>query len=615
MKELKITNPRKSYLSYIELAVILTAVWIKSFFFYASTGLENYTFAISLASVCVFFLIYIVFLLATKKNPATIVIGLYFALCVLMFVDVMYYTYFSSLPGVIKLKLIKYLVGVTDSVGAVFNYKLLLFIADIPLVIVYLIFGRKKAAGALCIKKEQTVHFFKWTLPALCSVFIMVTSISVSAQGGYYQALQNELIYYHTADVVKAVLPFSKQTEFDILQYINDGDVNAQYFGAAQGMNLINIQVEALQDFVIGATYNGQEITPNLNALIAENSLYFDNYYWVVGGGGTSDAEFEVNNSLYAPAQEAAYDKFTELEYYGLPFLLKDNGYTGAYVFHGYTETFWNRNEAYPYQGFDEYISQNDYEQTDVIGLGLSDREFFKQSLSFIKTYEEPFYAFMITLSSHHPFAMPNEYMYLDLKEEHKGTLFGNYLESIHYVDKVIGEFIEDLKNCGLYDRTMITIYGDHYALNTQNDDGYMSDFLGKPYDREEIFNIPLIVHIPNSGITETISTTGGHLDYEPTILNLLGLRNDKAVMFGQDLVNSKTGHIYLQNHVPIGSFIDDEVLAVNSSTGLKVFDKFTMQELEPSKYLKKSQLARKTIDDCQQILEQDKILLDKWLH
>lgn len=68
-----------------------------------------------------------------------------------------------------------------------------------------------------------------------------------------------------------------------------------------------------------------------------------------------------------------------------------------------------------------------------------------------------------------------------------------------------------------------------------------MSDFLGKPYDREEIFNIPLIVHIPNSGITETISTTGGHLDYEPTILNLLGLRNDKAVMFGQDLVNSKT--------------------------------------------------------------------------
>lgn len=164
-----------------------------------------------------------------------------------MFVDVMYYTYFSSLPGVIKLKLIKYLVGVTDSVGAVFNYKLLLFIADIPLVIVYLIFGRKKAAGALFIKKEQTVHFLKWTLPALCSVFIMVTSISVSAQGGYYQALQNELIYYHTADVVKAVLPFSKQTEFDILQYINDGDVNAQYFGAAQGMNLINIQVEALQ--------------------------------------------------------------------------------------------------------------------------------------------------------------------------------------------------------------------------------------------------------------------------------------------------------------------------------------------------------------------------------
>ena len=177
----------------------------------------------------------------------------------------------------------------------------------------------------------------------------------------------------------------------------------------------------------------------------------------------------------------------------------------------------------------------------------------------------------------------------------------------------VLGEFIDDLKKSGLYDRSIITIYGDHYALNTQNDDGFMSEFLGKKYNREEIFNIPLIVHIPGSGITETISTTGGHLDYEPTILNLLGINNNKAVMFGQDLINNNKGVIYMQNHMSIGSFIDDSVLAVNTNTGLKVYDKLTMRELNASLYQEKSDLAKKTIADSQYILNNNLIRINNW--
>ncbi|MCI8589454.1 MAG: LTA synthase family protein [Clostridiales bacterium] len=612
-KPVKITNPRNSFLSYIELVYLLIGAFVKCYAFYLLTGLENYSFAISLATVCVLFIMYLLFLLFTKKNPATILIGIYFALCILIFIDVLYFSYFSSLPGVRKLTLLKYLVGVTDSVGALFNYKQLFYLIDLPFIVVYLIFFRKRLAKLAKITKENIFKLAKCVLSALCSVLIMITSVSISAQGGYFQALKNELLYYHTQDIVSVLLPHADDGATDLAQYLKSENSKAQYHGIAEGMNLINIQVEALQNFVINAYYNGQELTPNLNALIRENSIYFDNYYWVVGGGGTSDAEFAVNNSLYAPDQEAAYDKFTELDYYGLPFLLKDNGYKGAYVFHGYIETFWNRDKAYPYQGYDEYIGKSHFEEKDIIGMGISDREFFNQSLPYLMSYEEPFYAFMITLSSHHPFSMPNEYRLLTLEEKHEDTLFGDYLQSVHYVDIVLGEFIENLKKSGLYERSMITIYGDHYALNTQNDDGFMSEFLGIPYNREEIFNIPLIVHIPGSGITETIHTTGGHLDYEPTILNLLGINNDKAVMFGQDIINNNHGVIYMQNHLSIGSFIDDHVLAVNTSTGLKVFDKFTMRELNAALYQDKSDLAKKTIADSQYILNNNLIRINNW--
>ena len=103
----------------------------------------------------------------------------------------------------------------------------------------------------------------------------------------------------------------------------------------AEGRNVFIIQVEALQNFVIGTSYEGQEIMPNLNAMIANDTIYFNNYSYQIGGGNTSDAEFAVNNSLFAPESEAAYVKYENNDFYGLPFLLKNSGYTGAHAFHG----------------------------------------------------------------------------------------------------------------------------------------------------------------------------------------------------------------------------------------------------------------------------------------
>ena len=105
---------------------------------------------------------------------------------------------------------------------------------------------------------------------------------------------------------------------------------NGPLFGKAAGKNLVMIQIESLQDFVGGREYNGQEITPNLNALIEGNATYFDNFYQQVGSGNTSDAEFAANNSLYGTLISYTYKLFNDNYFRGLPVLLSERGYDTA---------------------------------------------------------------------------------------------------------------------------------------------------------------------------------------------------------------------------------------------------------------------------------------------
>jgi len=102
--------------------------------------------------------------------------------------------------------------------------------------------------------------------------------------------------------------------------------------------------------------------------------------------------------------------------------VLKDNGYS-ATAFHGFRESFWNRNVIYPKYGFDNFYGQKSYQIDENIGLGLSDECFFNQSLTKIKELKEPYYALLITLSSHFPY---------DDTEKYDEFNYKNYLKNNH---------------------------------------------------------------------------------------------------------------------------------------------------------------------------------------
>lgn len=348
---------------------------------------------------------------------------------------------------------------------------------------------------------------------------------------------------------------------------------NDDTFGAYRGSNVLVVQVEAFMNFMIGKEIGGREITPNFNKLMQE-SLYFSNYYHQTGQGRTSDADFSSQSSLHPLSTGSVFVRYPDHAFDTLPQILADNGYeTGA--FHAYEGSFWNRTNMYKAMGYDHFYSKKDYAIDEALGWSLGDKSFFRQSLERMSQETQPFYSFLITLSSHHPYSLPAFVRELDTGE-FKDTLFGNYLESIHYADAALGELVEGMKREGLWDNTILYVYGDHDNSIPEKED--YEKFLGKPMtdlDMHQIMNqVPLLIHLPDGKAAGTHDQPAGQLDMAPSLLHLLGISSKPYYMMGNNLFASGGKFVVLRS----GAFTDGKLYYIPSADNL--FDNGTCYDL-----------------------------------
>ncbi len=350
------------------------------------------------------------------------------------------------------------------------------------------------------------------------------------------------ILNYSIGDMIGALSRATAVTPSDV-QFVRStlaskpAVTTGRYFGIARGDNLIFVQVESLDASVIGQTVGGQEITPNLNRL-AREGLYFDDYYTQVGPGNTADAEFVTLDSLYPLANTVAFIDFAHDTYAALPDLLVRNGYH-TYALHGDVPNFWNRANMYPSLGYEDQISKSSFTATETGFETLPDDDFLSQSAQKLAAAQDPFMATVITLSSHTPFIIPEQYQALQFTDDSGFTSKQeDYLQSIHYADGALGAFIAELKSNGVYDRSLIAIYGDHGSST------YVGGILGGSRTLATLDNsrVPLILlsRALNAKKHGSVSTPGSHLDLYPTVANLLGIKPPSTV-FGQDLLSTKT--------------------------------------------------------------------------
>lgn len=279
---------------------------------------------------------------------------------------------------------------------------------------------------------------------------------------------------------------------------------------------------------MIGKSYYGQEITPNINKLL-NNSIYFSNIVEQVRDGNSSDAELLYNASVLPLKGGSAFLRFGENKYITLPKLLHNKGYVSIAI-HGDDKEFWNRDYVFPAFGFDEYIDEQKFDDKSLAGMGISDKSLFNQTIKEIKKLKEPYNIFVITLTSHMPFILDKEDQFLNLPDN---DISSQYLQSIHYTDKVFGEFYDQLDSEGLLDNSVLILYGDHEGIHK-----YYKTTL--PVNNYEI---PFIIHVPGMEGFE-IDKAGGQVDMMPTLAYLMGIEKEKYTsgVMGRNLFGNYSG-------------------------------------------------------------------------
>ncbi len=559
----------KSFMTSPWMLIVLMS--IKLFTYYRLIHVSLVGSIVTIGSILVLLLLFLEFGTSNFKYSNIVFLVLYAGFTLLMFSDTMYFNYYNQTVSVKQLWQASNVAKVPNSFLATLIPASFIMIAEVP--ITYYLFRKyaKTWAERFHITR-RIVRRFRWIL-LLTLVVVAINPLNTKAIRKFnsIEFFSNHLndLYYSVVDSISnKTIPNDK-----VLNEVEEEKETPKaniYQGLCKGKNLVVIQVESLQNFVIGATYNGQELTPNINALLKRDTIYFNNYYSNIGKGNTVDAEFTSLNSLYPVIDRECYSLYTKNTYNGLPWLLRSHGYSTMAI-HGYEGSFWNREKAYPYQGFQEFYSQEDLISDEIIGLGISDKSMFSQTIDILKKQKDPFFSFIVTLTNHHPYVLPEEMATIQLLESDKGTAFGKYLQTVAYTDAAIGQFIRELKEAGLYDNTVIAMYGDHHGLNCNMDENYktVSKFIGKSYDYDEMFKVPLIVHVPKSGVTDTISTIGGQIDFLPTIANLFDIRIPQPYVLGRDLINSNTGFVAFTVYLFQGSFIKDNVMFEISREGL----------------------------------------------
>lgn len=397
---------------------------------------------------------------------------------------------------------------------------------------------------------------------------------------------------YDGVQTYKANLNRAQASENDLVsieEYVHShyAKPNDAMFGAAKGRNVIYVHLESLQQFVIDYKLKDEngvehEVTPFLNSLYHSQDTYsFANSFHQVKSGKTSDAETLLEDSFFGLNQGPLFTQLGDKNtFQAAPAILEQKaGYTSA-VFHGNAGTFWNRNETYKHLGYNYFFDSSYYDvnENNSFQYGLHDKPFFQQSVKYLEHMQQPFYTKFIAVSNHYPYSEFKGDEFGFPIAETKDTTINGYFATANYLDKSVEEFFNYLKASGLYENSMIVLYGDHYGISDSRN-VELAQLLGKDpeewndFDNAQMQRVPLMFHIPGNQKGSVQQTYAGQVDVLPTLLHLLGLPTDNFLQLGQDLFSKDNEQIVAFRN---GNFVTPKYTVLSEN----IYDNRTGEQL-----------------------------------
>ena len=230
--------------------------------------------------------------------------------------------------------------------------------------------------------------------------------------------------------------------------------------------NVVFILVESQMSFAIDKKVSGKEVTPVLNSLKKDSCVYFNGRMQPnITLGESSDGQYIYMTGLLPLRSMITVTKACKRLLPGLPRQLRKIGINNSRMILPTSSSLWRQDEMCQQYGFDRLYASNDYwgvhEQT------LTDEQVFELA-SKIDSIDskEPFFSIVLTASMHQPYDKIIDPSFIIEDKVMDGEL-KCYLNACHYTDRIIGWYLESLKEKGLYDNSLIIIASDHHVHST----------------------------------------------------------------------------------------------------------------------------------------------------
>lgn len=405
--------------------------------------------------------------------------------------------------------------------------------------------GQYKGKIANCHNQGRVK--FKFYLSQMAAFLILAPLFIIGVRGGISPAkkpitISNAGDYVDKAIHTAAVL----NTPFSIIRTIGKADFEHQklyssyeemepifspvhcpdsvshksfFNGELMGKNIVVLILEGFNYENMKFLNNSLErsYTPFLDSL-SQNALVCTNAF--ANGRKSIDAIPSLFISLPSLIQSYAVTPYSTDHTHGLPKILSSLGYHTAFL-HGAPNTSMGIRAVSRLLGIMNYYGKDEYGNDDHFdgSWGIWDEHFLQYAALKLGEFPQPFFANIFTLSSHHPFLLPEEYKNV----YNQGTPRQRVIE---YTDMALSKFFRSVENAEWFKNTLFIIVSDHSVLAGD-----------KPEYNTTIGNtrIPIIYYAPGfvepgkyDGVTQQI-------DIMPTLLGMLNYK-EPFFAFGRDI-------------------------------------------------------------------------------
>ena len=328
--------------------------------------------------------------------------------------------------------------------------------------------------------------------------------------------------------------------------------------------NIVFIQLESFTADVVKELGGEKNITPNLSNLIKNGILFSDIY-----ASGTRTDQGITALLCGFPAQPLTSIAYQSDKLEHLPFLsieLHKAGYHTSFYYGGELG-FGNFNAVAQFGQFEKITSLQNFSKANLFNKwGADDKTLLLRQRAEMQLQQQPFFSYVITLSSHEPFTVPMKTVFTgdDVADKFKN--------SCCFTDKVLGEYFYAIKNTNWYKNTLFVLVADHGHQLPRN----------RLFDEPAKYHIPLIFFgdvIKPEYRGSVISTSGSQTDIAATLLHQLNL-NSANFNWSNDLLQ--------RNRKPFAFYTFDNGFGWVTNTGSLAYDERAKQIIYASQNLKR---------------------------